>query len=321
MPGQDALGTDAGGKPKPAADPEPTTRSAARTLVTRAHARMCAHSPTLGGGWSTRHPRVSVTRKSLHVSHSDVPFFSLFAARPAGQSGRSAGLSVRAAAILSRAAHCGGRDPNEPRLTRRDIDRFDQRARSYERGQLGAWHQLVAERTALLAAAAEPTARRVLDVGCGTGMLTRALAGRLSAAELVGVDPAERMLAVARASTPDDTRLRFERATAERLPFRDESFELVASAVSFDHWSDQLAGLVECRRVLDRGGAFVVADLFAAWLSPTTIRHRRRARTPGRAEGLLEEAGFNSIRWERIFDLGPFPLVQAAVAAPRPNVS
>jgi len=39
--------------------------------------------------------------------------------------------------------------------------------------------------------------------------------------------------------------------------------------MSFDHWSDQLNGLSECRRVLGDSGVLVLADLFASWLRPT----------------------------------------------------
>jgi ubiquinone/menaquinone biosynthesis C-methylase UbiE len=192
-----------------------------------------------------------------------------------------------------------------------DVDRFDERAATYEGGRLGAWHQLVADRTAELAASAAPEGARVLDVGCGTGLFLRSLAGRLpAAADLIGIDPAEQMLAVARAASPD---FELHCASAEQLPFPDRSFDLVAGTLSFDHWRDQRVGLAECRRVLRPEGTLVLADLFAAWLWPTTFRCRR-ARTPRGAEALLAEAGFGPISWKRIFTLGPLPLVQAAVA-------
>jgi ubiquinone/menaquinone biosynthesis C-methylase UbiE len=156
-----------------------------------------------------------------------------------------------------------------------------------------------------------PQGARVLDVGCGTGLFLRALAGRLPAeANLIGIDPAEQMLAVAGMASPG---FELHRASAEQLPFPDRSFDLVAGTLSFDHWSGQLAGLAECRRVLRSEGTLVLADLFAAWLWPTTLR-RRRARTPRQAEALLSAAGFESTSWRRIFALGPLPLVQAVIA-------
>jgi ubiquinone/menaquinone biosynthesis C-methylase UbiE len=192
-----------------------------------------------------------------------------------------------------------------------DVDRFDERAASYESGRLGGWHRLIANRTAELAASVAPEGARVLDVGCGTGLFLRALAGRLpAAADLIGIDPAEQMLAVARVESPG---LELQRATAEQLPFPDRSFDLVASTLSFDHWRDQRAGLADFRRVLHPEGTLLLADLFAAWLWLTTLR-RRRARTRRRAEGLLAGAGFGSMSWERIFTLGPLPLVQAVIA-------
>jgi ubiquinone/menaquinone biosynthesis C-methylase UbiE len=145
----------------------------------------------------------------------------------------------------------------------------------------------------------------VLDVGCGTGALLRRLAARLPDAELAGVDPAPRMLAESRKRLDG---VRLERAAAERLPFADASFDLVVSAMSFDHWAEQKLGLAECARVLRPGGSLVLADLFAAWLLPPR-------RTPRRVSALLRRAGFREPTWRRVYNLGPLALVQAAVAA------
>ena len=46
------------------------------------------------------------------------------------------------------------------------------------------------------------------------------------------------------------------------VPYRDGSFDLVVSVTSFDHWSDQLAGLRECHRVLVPGSHLVLVDQF-----------------------------------------------------------
>jgi ubiquinone/menaquinone biosynthesis C-methylase UbiE len=187
----------------------------------------------------------------------------------------------------------------------RDVEAFDRRATSYERGRLGKWHLLVAHRVADVALAAVPAPGRVLDVGCGTGALLRRLTARLPDAELAGVDPAPRMLAEARKRLGG---VQLEQAAAERLPFADASFDLVVSAMSFDHWADQELGLAECARVLRSGGSLVLADLFAAWLLPPR-------RTPRRVSALLTRAGFREPAWQRVYDLGPFQLVQAALAA------
>jgi len=165
--------------------------------------------------------------------------------------------------------------------------------------------------------ATTPAPLRTLDVGCGTGALLRLLAARLpGAVELVGVDAARGMVAAGR-SLPDlDPRIQFIQATAERLPFREASFDLVVSTTSFDHWADQLQGLKECARMLRDDGRLVLADLFGDWLAPTTVLGRRgRTRTTRQASRLLIAAGFRDLRWQRLYNLGPLPLVQAVIAA------
>jgi SAM-dependent methyltransferase len=75
----------------------------------------------------------------------------------------------------------------------------------------------------------------------------------------------------------------------------------VISTTSFDHWTDQAAGLAECHRVLAPGGRFVLADLFSLALLPTLIGGRSdRARTRLRATKLLAAAGFRSVTWHRL---------------------
>jgi len=67
---------------------------------------------------------------------------------------------------------------------------------------------------------------------------------------------------------------------AERLPFPDGVFDLVVSTTSFDHRSDQRAGVLECARMLRPGGRLVLVDQFSAWLGPALVTGRARDVAP-----------------------------------------
>jgi ubiquinone/menaquinone biosynthesis C-methylase UbiE len=206
------------------------------------------------------------------------------------------------------------------------VEAFDERSAGYEQGWLGRLHHEIADRTADVALAVAPSPARILDVGCGTGYLLRLLASRYpEAAELAGVDPAPGMIKVAAASAAPgvpgvpgapavpgapgvpgapagDERLKFSAGVAEQLPYQDGSFDLVVSVTSFDHWSDQLAGLRECHRVLVPGGHLVLVDQLSSWLVPTLIFSRSgKARTKGRAGRLVGAAGFGSVAWHGVY--------------------
>ena len=98
----------------------------------------------------------------------------------------------------------------------------------------------------------EASPKRVLDLGTGTGRAAFILARRYPGAEVVGADLAPEMLADARERTPPELagRVRFEEADAGRLPYPDESFDLVSLANMIPFF-DELA------RVTAPGGSIV----------------------------------------------------------------
>jgi ubiquinone/menaquinone biosynthesis C-methylase UbiE len=190
----------------------------------------------------------------------------------------------------------------------RDVAAFGERAQRYDQDWRGRLHHQIADRTADLAMSCVPAPRQILDVGCGTGYLLGQLAARApQASVLAGIDPAPAMIEVAR-SAATDGRVRFMIGTAERLPWPDQTFDLVVSTTSFDHWADQRAGLAQCARVLAPGGCLVLADLFSVLLLPTLLAGRRgKARTKRQATQLLTAAGLHSPQWHRLYTV----LIQA----------
>jgi ubiquinone/menaquinone biosynthesis C-methylase UbiE len=97
---------------------------------------------------------------------------------------------------------------------------------------------------------------RVLDVGCGTGFATERL---LQETERVyGLDQSPHQLE--RAFEKFGTRgpVRFSLGDAERLPFADDSFDVVWSSGSIEYWPDPVAALAELRRVAEPGGRVLV---------------------------------------------------------------
>ncbi len=104
---------------------------------------------------------------------------------------------------------------------------------------------------------------RVLDVGCGTGVLSREAADRVgSDGRVSGLDVNEDMLAVARRIRPD---IDWHQGDAGELPFEDASFDVVVSQFVLMFVPDQMAALKEMWRVLASGGRLSVA---VWWQSP-----------------------------------------------------
>ncbi len=134
---------------------------------------------------------------------------------------------------------------------------FGARAAAY----LGsAVHAQGADLEALASLARGQSGARVLDLGCGAGHVSFAVATHVG--EVVACDLSAEMLdTVARAAAERGlSNVRTERGVAEELPFEDASFDLVLSRYSAHHWRDFDAGLREATRVLKPGGVAGFVD-------------------------------------------------------------
>jgi len=128
---------------------------------------------------------------------------------------------------------------------------------------------------------------RILDVGCGTGANLELL-GEYGEAE--GVDVSTDALSFCRQRGLNSVRL----GEAEKLPYPDESFDLVTALDVVEHLDDDLAGLREMRRVLKPGGRammFVPAFMFL-WGVQDDISHHRRRYTMKQLKDTVRAAGF-----------------------------
>ena len=104
---------------------------------------------------------------------------------------------------------------------------------------------------ALLAFARAAPRMRALDVGCGPGALTAALAERLGAANVAAADPSESFAEACRARVPG---VEVVVARAEALPFADREFDTALSQLVVNFMRDAEAGVGEMVRVTRPGG-------------------------------------------------------------------
>jgi ubiquinone/menaquinone biosynthesis C-methylase UbiE len=109
---------------------------------------------------------------------------------------------------------------------------------------------------AVVAALRTLAPRHVLDVGCGTGLLTARLGRELPGVSVVGCDFSRGMLAHARAHAGP---VGWVQGDAQRLPFRDATADAIVSTEAFHWFPDQRRALAEFRRVLAPGGRLLVA--------------------------------------------------------------
>jgi ubiquinone/menaquinone biosynthesis C-methylase UbiE len=106
---------------------------------------------------------------------------------------------------------------------------------------------------------------RMLDVGCGTGTLVNLLATLDEIELLVGLDYSPvmvRRLAEKIAGSPHRSKLHAVVADSERLPFADQSFDVLTCCNSFHHYPHQAAVIRGFHRVLKPGGLLILVDGF-----------------------------------------------------------
>ena len=185
---------------------------------------------------------------------------------------------------------------------------YDQLARNYDRRF--AQEKVRATAVALSTLARDLTARRILEVGCGTG---RWLADLLPEWEqLYGLDLSSAMLLKAKER---DAQLQVVRGRAGRLPFPTASFDLVFCVNAIHHFVEQRGFVLEARRLLNSGGALAVVGMdphdrrdhwyVYDYFNGTYETDLERFPTWGDLVNWMAAAGFGQITWrivERIND-------------------
>lgn len=189
----------------------------------------------------------------------------------------------------------------------------------------GQWAPKVAD-----AAQIQP-GQRVLDVGCGTGILAREIASRIgSVGRVVAIDPSPGMLAVAQQLAPA---IEWREGVAESLPFSDQSFDAVVSQFSLMFFTDRRQALREMLRVLTPGGRLAVAvwdslDNIPAYASEVALLERMAGRQGADAlrapfvlgdrkdlATLFSEAGVGSVVITTHDGTAQFPSIRTMVEA------
>jgi len=165
----------------------------------------------------------------------------------------------------------------------------------------------------LVETAAPRAGEYVLDVACGTGVVTRLAALRVGAAgRVVGVDLNPGMLEVAR--TIPAPPIEWREANAEALPLPDESFDLVLCQLGLMFVDDRHAAVREMRRVLSSGGRVainvpgpitpvfeILAQALTEHIRPDLgdfVRSVCSLHDPRVLDGLLREAEFHDVAVE-----------------------
>jgi ubiquinone/menaquinone biosynthesis C-methylase UbiE len=156
------------------------------------------------------------------------------------------------------------------------------------------------------------TGERVLDVACGTGVVTRLASQRVGdAGTVTGLDINPGMLAVARQSTPPGAAIEWYEASAEAIPFPDASFDVVLCQMGLQFLADKRAALSEMWRVLAPGGRLILnvpgpapelfdimGKAFARHIGADAagfVYHVFSLHEPAELQKLVEDAGFHEV--------------------------
>jgi ubiquinone/menaquinone biosynthesis C-methylase UbiE len=131
-----------------------------------------------------------------------------------------------------------------------------------------------------------PATGSILDLGCGGGQITIALARRYPALFFKGIDSSEGQIRRARRRSREIPNVEFEVGNAMDLAAEEGSFDGLVSIACLKHWPDRSRGLRECLRVVRPGSAMIIVEadkecsdqaaleFVSEWRMPSFLRRR-----------------------------------------------
>lgn len=152
----------------------------------------------------------------------------------------------------------------------------------------------------------------VLDVGCASGWFIAKIKERFPNANFYGIDIYKDSIEYAKKLYPD---IKFERADAHFLPYKDSFFDLVICTEVIEHLDDPRQAMSEIKRVLKKGGRFIIevdsgSTLFSiVWFFWTKFRGRvwneahLHSFNIAKLENLARKNGFKVLKKKK-FSLG-----------------
>jgi len=141
---------------------------------------------------------------------------------------------------------------------------------------------------------------KILDVGAGTGGIVPYLLEAIGPeGSIWAVDYAEEMVKIGRKKFQKESRVIFELASVEDLPFKDRFFDQVVCFGAFPHFEDKPEALAEMGRVLKSGGKLIIAHA----LSSVALRSHHQNCAPVSKDFLPEEAEMRSLLEKAGFQL------------------
>ena len=171
---------------------------------------------------------------------------------------------------------------------------------------------VIEQREKVLALLSPKTGERALDIGCGPGLTTEALADTVgSTGYVLGVDIAPPMLAIAKRRCASLAQAEFGMADVTRLPYESASFDVALASQVYEYVEEVDHALKELARVIRPGGRALLVDTdweSAVWASHDDARMRRVIETwnehiphpqlPRTLKRRMEAAGFANVRVE-----------------------
>jgi len=221
----------------------------------------------------------------------------------------------------------------DPKIQRR-VQRYgwDRAVESYE----DAWKaQLEPAQTRMLELADLASGERVLDIACGTGLVTLRAARAVGPGEVIGTDISKKMVHVAQEMSGDLPNVSYKRGEAERIEFEDASFDVLLCGLGLMYVPSPADAFTEFLRVLRPGGRTSVAvwgrrdgcgwaDIFPIVDSRVKTEVCPAFFQLGTGETLqyvMQTAGFNNVTLDRLnttlhYDSDQEALVAAFVGGP-----
>jgi ubiquinone/menaquinone biosynthesis C-methylase UbiE len=172
--------------------------------------------------------------------------------------------------------------------------------RGYSPAVLARWLEVISQ------SVPKGSISKILDLGCGTGRYSNALADYFEA-NVIGIDPSEKMLAQARRKASE--RVRYYRASGESIPLRDASVDMVFISMAFHHFERPDRAAAECRRVLRREGSVclraaaidrIESYAYVDFFQGSRPILYRALQSQAYIEWLFARAGFQLIRHELV---------------------